>query len=55
MFAGWRIDPVHQSSIGIARLTLDDTEVTLIRRADEASYAAKQRGKNCVVLAESAA
>ncbi|MBP5987953.1 MAG: diguanylate cyclase [Azonexus sp.] len=42
-------------SIGIARLTLDDTEVTLIRRADEASYAAKQRGKNCVVLAESAA
>lgn len=41
-------------SIGIAVLVPGDTEITLIRRADEASYVAKQRGKNCVVLAESA-
>ncbi len=42
-------------SIGIARLLPGDSELTLIRRADEASYAAKQRGKNCVVLADPAA
>lgn len=38
-------------SIGVARCVPSDTESSLIRRADEASYGAKQRGKNCVVLA----
>jgi diguanylate cyclase (GGDEF)-like protein len=42
-------------SIGVSRHLPTDTESTLIRRADEASYVAKQRGKNCVVLEGSAA
>lgn len=42
-------------SIGVSRHVPTDTESTLIRRADEASYVAKQRGKNCVVLEGSAA
>jgi len=37
-------------SIGVALHLPTDTESSLIRRADEASYLAKQRGKNCVVL-----
>ena len=38
-------------SIGVAEYVLGDCGVSLIRRADEASYKAKQRGKNCVVMA----
>ncbi|PKO38489.1 MAG: diguanylate cyclase [Betaproteobacteria bacterium HGW-Betaproteobacteria-6] len=37
-------------SIGVALQVPGDTESSLIRRADEACYAAKDRGKNCVVL-----
>lgn len=37
-------------SIGVARHLPSDTESSLIRRADDACYAAKQRGKNCVAL-----
>ncbi|MBU1364839.1 MAG: diguanylate cyclase [Gammaproteobacteria bacterium] len=40
-------------SIGVARHLPSDTESSLIRRADDACYAAKQQGKNCVVLAGS--
>lgn len=39
-------------SIGVAEWRPGEDEQTLIRRADEAVYAAKHRGKNCVVLAE---
>ena len=38
-------------SIGVAEWQAGEDEQTLIRRADEAVYAAKRRGKNCVVLA----
>lgn len=38
-------------SLGLAQSLPDDTESNLIRRADEASYEAKRRGKNCVVIA----
>jgi diguanylate cyclase (GGDEF)-like protein len=38
-------------SIGVAEWRPGEDEQTLIRRADEAVYAAKRRGKNCVVLA----
>jgi diguanylate cyclase (GGDEF)-like protein len=41
-------------SIGVSRHVPSDTESTLIRRADDASYVAKKRGKNCVVLEDSA-
>jgi diguanylate cyclase (GGDEF)-like protein len=41
-------------SIGVSRHLPSDTESTLIRRADDASYVAKRRGKNCVVLEGSA-
>jgi diguanylate cyclase (GGDEF)-like protein len=41
-------------SIGVARHVADDTENALIRRADDACYVAKRRGKNCVVLEGSA-
>ena len=41
-------------SIGVSRHLPSDTENSLIRRADDASYVAKQRGKNCVVLEGSA-
>jgi diguanylate cyclase (GGDEF)-like protein/PAS domain S-box-containing protein len=41
-------------SIGVSRHVPSDTEISLIRRADEASYEAKRRGKNCVVLEASA-
>ncbi|MFZ2971645.1 sensor domain-containing diguanylate cyclase [Ferribacterium limneticum] len=37
-------------SIGVSRHLPTDNEISLIRRADEASYRAKERGKNCVVL-----
>ena len=37
-------------SIGVARHVPSDTENSLIRRADEACYQAKQRGKNCVAM-----
>lgn len=40
-------------SIGVARHLPSDTENSLMRRADEASYRAKGRGKNCVVLENS--
>jgi len=39
-------------SIGVAEHVAGDCENSLIRRADEASYKAKQLGKNCVVMAE---
>jgi GGDEF domain-containing protein len=29
-----------------------DDEASLVRRADEACYLAKERGKNCVVMAD---
>ncbi len=38
-------------SIGVAEFRPDDNEHSLIRRADEAGYEAKRRGKNCTVLA----
>lgn len=38
-------------SIGVAEWLPDEDEQNLIRRADEAVYSAKHRGKNCVVLA----
>lgn len=38
-------------SIGVAEWQAGEDEQTLIRRADEAVYAAKRQGKNCVVLA----
>jgi diguanylate cyclase (GGDEF)-like protein len=41
-------------SIGVSRHLPSDTASSLIRRADEASYQAKERGKNCVVLEGSA-
>ncbi|UCV24136.1 sensor domain-containing diguanylate cyclase [Ferribacterium limneticum] len=41
-------------SIGVSRHVPTDTASSLIRRADEASYQAKERGKNCVVLEGSA-
>lgn len=40
-------------SIGVAESNPAELKESLIRRADEASYEAKRRGKNCVVLAES--
>ncbi|UCV06435.1 diguanylate cyclase [Dechloromonas denitrificans] len=38
-------------SIGVAEQRSGDSNNSLIRRADEASYQAKQKGKNCVVVA----
>ncbi|MDD2743689.1 MAG: diguanylate cyclase [Rhodocyclaceae bacterium] len=38
-------------SVGLASYQAGETESQFIRRADEASYEAKQRGKNCVVAA----
>lgn len=42
-------------SIGISCHVPSDTETTLIRRADQASYVAKRRGKNRVEMEDSAA
>ena len=39
-------------SVGVAECVHGDNNNSLIRRADEASYQAKQRGKNCVVVAQ---
>ena len=41
-------------SIGVAELVPGEEESSLLRRADEAGYEAKRRGRNCVVLAETA-
>ncbi len=38
-------------SIGVAELNAGESAEDLVRRADEACYAAKGRGKNCVVAA----
>ena len=42
-------------SIGVAELCLGESENSLIRRADDASYEAKRRGKNCVVVVDRSA
>lgn len=39
-------------SIGVAEYTPAESENSFIHRADEAGYAAKRNGKNCVVLAD---
>lgn len=41
-------------SVGIAHGTRSETAVSLFRRADQALYAAKHAGKNCVQVAEDA-
>ena len=41
-------------SIGVAELIDGESEISLLRRADDAGYEAKRRGRNCVVLAETA-
>lgn len=41
-------------SVGVAALTAGDTESSLLHRADQALYKAKQQGRNRVVLAEDA-
>ena len=38
-------------SIGLAAYQSGETENQFIRRADDATYEAKRRGKNCVVAA----
>ena len=38
-------------SIGVACYRADEKSIDFIRRADQAMYAAKQNGKNCVMLA----
>ena len=42
-------------SIGVSQHVPTDSENPLIRRADNACYVAKERGKNCVVLEDSGA
>jgi diguanylate cyclase (GGDEF)-like protein/PAS domain S-box-containing protein len=39
-------------SVGVSQFSIGDTRSSLIKRADEATYEAKRRGKNCVVAAE---
>lgn len=41
-------------SIGVAEYSAGENQQDLIRRADEASYEAKRRGKNCVVASSNA-
>ncbi len=41
-------------SIGVAEMIHGEDELSLLRRADDAGYEAKRRGRNCVVLAEAA-
>jgi diguanylate cyclase (GGDEF)-like protein len=38
------------SSFGVAISTADDTKDSLLKRADENLYKAKQSGRNCVVM-----
>ncbi len=40
-------------SIGVAEARPGDNWNSVLRRADEACYRAKGRGKNCTVLADS--
>ncbi|MGC8778371.1 MAG: GGDEF domain-containing protein, partial [Candidatus Caldatribacteriaceae bacterium] len=40
------------ASFGIAEFLSSDTEESLIKRADEALYEAKRRGRNCWVVAQ---
>jgi len=36
------------ASCGVGQLSKGETEAAFVRRADEALYEAKRRGKNCV-------
>lgn len=50
-----RMGTVHQkvtASFGITEFRPSDTEQSLIKRADDALYEAKRRGRNCWVVAE---
>lgn len=51
--AQWELRPVTISA-GIAELAEGDTASSLLERADEALYAAKSAGRNCVVEAKAA-
>lgn len=39
-------------SVGVAQFHAGDSADALIRRADSATYQAKRRGKNCIVVVE---
>ncbi|QCI79172.1 diguanylate cyclase [Hankyongella ginsenosidimutans] len=47
--------PGFTASIGVSNLTPTDSVATLLKRADDALYAAKNDGRNCVKSAAVAA